>query len=196
MYIGPKNTREVPRSQHETSDQNVKSTVEDTPVTSQNLIKQVFNRKKLKADQTAAPATQPADQAKRAEQSQQDLNAYGAALDAYGMCNSRGFRPDVTIGTLKVHALGAMKKLHSQGMISKDDLRHFEKYQASHQNFTSYKNSDFLPLDAKKSSLCQAAIGQAWIDERLCDDEHGHCLVTNAERGFHIHTGTRDMWWK
>jgi hypothetical protein len=165
-------------------------------VTGQRLIKQTFSRKdnKRKDEQKAALET---EQAKWTEQFRQEsLNAFGAALEAYGMCNSDGFRPDVTNDKLKVQALRAMEKLHSQGVISKDDLTHFMKFQASHQNFTSPKNSEFLPLGAKKSTLCQAAIGQAWIDAGLCNDEHDNCLVENAKLGFHIHMGTCNMWWE
>ena len=115
-------------------------------VTGQRLIKQTFSRKesKRKDEQKAALET---EQAKWTEQFRQEsLNAFGAALEAYGMVNTGGFRPDVTNDKLKVQALRAMEKLHSQGVISKDELRHFMEFQASHQNFTSLNNYDFSAI--------------------------------------------------
>jgi hypothetical protein len=141
------------------------------------------------AEKAALDAQQAllAEQARHAEQAKQEqsINAFHAALEGFGMYFRDEFRPDVKDAELKEIALGAMKKLLSQDLITKDVLNKFKSFQSENSDFAKSGQAG-LPPFTNQQHLCQAAIGQAWIDAGLCDDNGGVCQIDSAVPGFEI----------
>jgi hypothetical protein len=129
--------------------------------------------------QKAALDAQNAQQAEQAEQAQV-INAVDAAFSGYGMLFlDRLGRED----ELKAPALRAMKELYSDGLITEEEFNNFTNINHGESYFSSKNhrvNRDFFPLDIETQLLCHAAIGQAWIDEKLCPE------IENAVPNFKI----------